>query len=342
MKISSPSSIAFKALLLTPIIGSSTVVSAANLQASDPTPSGNADEIMESIQDSVMSIWFNFIDHVPFIAAGFMVLLFSWLVAHLLQRFSSLLFQRSKLRQSLKDLLGRLLSIAVWILGLLLAAMIVFPGLTPAKALGALGLVSIAVGFAFKDIFENFFAGILLLWRFPFENGDFIECQGIVGRVEEITIRMTRIRKSSGELVVVPNAFLFKNPVEVLTDRDKRRVTIVTGVAYDEDVKESVKIIGKALKRCETVHQDEPIQIFPQAFGASSIDIEVTWWTDAAPVDIRRSRGEVVAAVKSGLDDAGIEIPFPYRTLTFKEPLTVRQASNKEKKGAQKTAEEVG
>jgi len=63
------------------------------------------------------------------------------------------------------------------------------------------------------------------------------------------------------------------------------------------------------------------VQIFAQAFGASSIDFEVTWWTGSSPLEIRRSRDEVVASVKRALDDAGIEIPFPYRTLTFKQPL---------------------
>ena len=63
------------------------------------------------------------------------------------------------------------------------------------------------------------------------------------------------------------------------------------------------------------------------AFGASSIDIEVTWWTDPTPLDLRRSRGEVVTAVKQALDAAGIEIPFPYRTLTFKEALPVRNVA---------------
>ena len=68
-----------------------------------------------------------------------------------------------------------------------------------------------------------------------------------------------------------------------------------------------------------------PLQIWPAAFGSSSIDIEVTWWTQPKPEDIRRSRGEVVTAIKAALDNAGIEIPFPYRTLTFKEPLAVQQ-----------------
>ena len=179
------------------------------------------------------------------------------------------------------------------------------------------------MGLAFKDIFENFFAGILLLWRFPFENGDFIECEGLLGKVEDVQLRMTLIRKTSGELIVVPNSFLFKHPVDVLTDRPKRRLTVLAGVAYGEDVAQSVAVIEKAVRGCQTVAGDWPVEIFPQGFGASSIDIEVTWWTDPTPLDFRKSRGEVVTAVKKALDEAGIEIPFPYRTLTFKEPLQV-------------------
>jgi small-conductance mechanosensitive channel len=71
----------------------------------------------------------------------------------------------------------------------------------------------------------------------------------------------------------------------------------------------------------DSVDSDKKVQIFAQAFGASSIDFEVTWWTGSSPLEIRQSRDQVVAAVKRALDEAGIEIPFPYRTLTFKEPL---------------------
>jgi small-conductance mechanosensitive channel len=68
----------------------------------------------------------------------------------------------------------------------------------------------------------------------------------------------------------------------------------------------------------------QDIQIFPHAFGSSSIDIEIAWWTDSTPVDVRRSGGEIISAVKGALDEAGIEIPFPYRTLTFKEALQTK------------------
>jgi len=67
---------------------------------------------------------------------------------------------------------------------------------------------------------------------------------------------------------------------------------------------------------------DKPIQVFPCAFGSSSIDIELAWWAESSPLGVRKSRAQVVTAVKAALDSHDIEIPFPYRTLTFKEPLS--------------------
>lgn len=282
------------------------------------------EEVAQTLQETLGDIWKNFLDHTPYLLAGVLVLILTWVVANIFSNLGHRLFDLRNIRRSLRDLIIRLTTIGIWIGGLLLAAMIWFPGLTPTTALGGLGIASIAVGFAFQDIFENFFAGILLLWRFPFENGDFIECQGIVGKVESVNIRMTEIRLTTGELVLVPNATLFKNPVNVLTNKPYRRVTIMTGIAYEENVSQSVSVIETAVKNCTTVETSEPIEVFPQNFGSSSIDIEVTWWTGNKPVDIRRSRGEVVTAVKKALDEAGIEIPFPYRTLVFKEPLDLK------------------
>ena len=109
---------------------------------------------------------------------------------------------------------------------------------------------------------------------------------------------------------------------------------MICGVAYDVDLNEARTVISKAVEGCETVEQgDHPIQIFAQEFGDSSINFEVTWWTGSAPVEQRRSRDEVVTAVKRALDCAGLEIPFPYRTLTFKEPLPLRRSEDDEAEG---------
>jgi len=191
--------------------------------------------------------------------------------------------------------------------------------LTPSKALTVLGLGSVAVGFAFKDIFENFFAGILILWRYPFDRGDFITCGDLTGEVNQITIRNTIIRKLDGELAVIPNAALFKNSVDVLTSQPQRRVRIICGVAYDEDVDNAREVITKAVQSCDSVEGKRTVQVFAQEFASSSINFEIAWWTGWKPVDIRGSRDEVVAAIKRALDESDIEIPFPYRTLTFKD-----------------------
>lgn len=280
----------------------------------------------ELVWDSVLNLWAGLLERSPFLAAALVVLVLTWMMARLVSSIlSRLLARRRKLKRGFKDLFTQLVSVAIWITGLVIAAIIVFPGMTPGKVLAGLGLTSIALGFAFKDIIENFLAGILILWKFPFDPGDFIRWGDIEGKIEEITIRMTLIRKTDGELVVLPNATLFKDPVYVLTDRDTRRVTVICGVAYGEDVDQSRSVIEQAVRSCQSVNTDLPVQIFAQEFADSSINFEVTWWCGALPVDIRQSRDEVIAAVKHALDAEGIEIPFPYRTLTFKEPLrTVR------------------
>ncbi len=283
------------------------------------------EEVQSTALATLGEIVRDFVEHLPFLVGALLTLLLTWGLARLVSAFGTRLLKNWSKRDSVKELIVRLLSIVVWVAGLLFTAIVLFPGLTPSKALGGLGLVSIAVGLAFRDIFENFFAGILILWRFPFERGDYIECEGLVGKVEKILIRMSYIRENNGELTVVPNSFLFKNPVTILTSQASRRVMLTTGVAYDVDVEEAVEVITQAVNRCKTLTEDKPVQVFPKAFGSSSIDIEIAWWTDSTPLGVRRSTGEVVTAVKSALDKAGIEIPFPYRTLTFKEPLPIRQ-----------------
>ncbi len=286
---------------------------------------GQGDQVVDlavkTLRSTVLGLWLKFVAHLPFLCAGVLLILLTWLIAWGFSRFGERVLGRFHMSGSLRALFVRLITIGIWMLGLLLAATMIFPGLTPASALGTLGIASLAVGFAFKDIFENFFAGILILWRFPFENGDYLEVEGISGRVVDVTVRMTLVRETTGELVVLPNSFLFKNPVRIFTDRPRRRISITVGIAYGEDAEAAVRVIQQALTGCPTVMQEQPVQVFAAGFGESSIDIEVTWWTGPKPVDLRRSRGEVVLAVKKALDAAGIEIPFPYRTLTFKEPL---------------------
>ncbi|MFV1465391.1 mechanosensitive ion channel family protein [Phaeobacter sp. JH20_36] len=281
-------------------------------------------EISATLMDQLTGWLEGAIDALPRLAVAIIVLVLTaalvWTAKTIIRRLSS----RLKLRRNLCDVLQLLASVLLWLIGSLIAVTVVFPTITPGKALTTLGLGSVAIGFAFKDTFENFLAGILLLLREPFQIGDFIECEGAEGQIEAITVRDTRIRQTDGQLVVVPNAQLFHNAVTVRTNRELRRATLICGVAYGEDVDAARDVISKAVRGVDMVRNDvRDIQVFAKSFGASSIDFEITWWTGSEPVDIRASRDQVVGAVKSALDDAGIEIPFPYRTLTVNAPIPV-------------------
>ena len=296
-------------------------------------------DVPKPLMNQLADYWTGFWTLVPQLALALVVLLVVWLLAKGARWLIARLLARARMRRSLIEVFQMLASTGIWLLGSLIAMTIVFPSLTPAKALTALGLGSVAIGFAFKDVFENFLAGILILLREPFKLGDIIECIDIEGNVEEITIRDTHIRQTDGQLVVMPNAMLFKNPVTVRTSQNLRRAEITVGVAYDVDVDAARTVIYNAVIAVDMVRDDvRDVQVFAKEFGSSSIDFQVTWWTGSRPVDIRASRDQVVAAVKRALDDAEMEIPFPYRTLTFKDGAkdVIARAAALREEGAEK------
>ncbi|MHA6287024.1 mechanosensitive ion channel family protein [Maricaulis sp. CAU 1757] len=280
-------------------------------------------KFFEPLTDQLQAIWVGFVQALPQIGLALIILVITWAIAGQSRRLLSALLKSAKLRRSLRDLLETLLSIGIWVFGILVAATILFPSLTPAQLLGALGIGGIAVGLAFNDIFSNFLAGVMIMVRKPMRVGDVIEVNGVRGRVEEITIRDTYLRELSNELVLMPNSMLFNNPVEIITDRDEVRHELVVGVGYGEDAAAALDVIKEAVESVDGLSSDREVEVYARAFGASSIDYTVRWWTSSQPVEMHKTRSAIVLSVKAALDEAGIEIPFPYRTLTFSEPLVV-------------------
>nr|WP_199797130.1 mechanosensitive ion channel family protein [Qipengyuania flava] len=264
-----------------------------------------------------------FVESLPSLAIAIFIVFLTWIVARFGARISDMIVGRTELRASLKTLIDTLVKLGVWLAGLFIAAIVVMPGLTAASLLAGLGIGAVAIGFAFQDIFENFLAGVLIMLREKMRIGDVIECEGITGKVEHITLRETHVRKLSGELTVVPNSILFKNPVEILTDDSQRRHEVVVGVSYDTQLDRAAEVIRQAVEDVEDVLASKGIDIFAQEFNSSSVDFLVRWWAGSTPRDGWESKDKVVRAVKAALDEAGIEIPFPYVTHTFKETVPV-------------------
>ena len=276
---------------------------------------------IDILAKQLWGMWAGFVALVPNMVIALVILGITWVVSRVARRIVDRVTGKASIRESLKQLIHTVVSIGVWVVGLVIAATVVLPGLTPASLVAGLGVGTIAIGFAFQDFFQNFLAGILIMVRKKMRIGDIIECEGIIGRVEHVSLRETHVRKLSNELTIVPNSTLFKNPVEILTDGAQRRHEIIVGVSYDTDLEQARDVIRAAMEGIEVIDQDRRIDIFAREFNASSIDFLVRWWAGSKPYDMHDSRDRVVRAIKAALDEAGIEIPFPYVTNIFKGPV---------------------
>ena len=287
------------------------------------TPSGETYDqtvnTLATLQDQLVDMAEGFVRALPNMAIALVIIVITWIVARIAVRGVSRAIGKTDMRPSLQNLIDTVVKLGIWIVGLMIALIVVMPGMTPASLIAGLGIGAVAIGFAFQDIFENFLAGVLIMLREKMRIGDVIECEGIIGKVEHITLRETHVRKLSGEVTLVPNSMLFKNPVEILTDEQMRRHEGIAGVSYDTDLDHAAEVIRKAVESVDVVERDKGIDVFAVEFNSSSVDFKVRWWAGSTPRNMWESKDKVIRAIKRALDDAGIEIPFPYITHTFKE-----------------------
>ena len=288
---------------------------------------------IDDLKTAVEGMATGFFKSLPALILALIILVLTIIAGRIIRAVVTAGMKRAHVRSALITLAQNLISIVAWIIGLALAALVVFPSVSPGNLVAGLGLTSVAIGFAFKDVFSNFLAGVVILGRKKLRIGDVIECEDVYGRVENIQIRETHVRQTDGELVIVPNSYLFDNPVVIQTDRGLKRQELVVGVDYDTDMRKAKSALMEALKSCETVNQNEQMQVQCVSFGGSSIDFKLFWWADSRPADQRATYDEVAFAVKDALDEAGITIPFPQSTLSFRPeavPIPLKGLASKE------------
>ncbi|SCY93554.1 mechanosensitive ion channel family protein [Microvirga guangxiensis] len=211
------------------------------------------------------------------------------------------------------DLAALLAGFARWSvigLGLLVVATIVFPSVKPADILATLGVGSIAIGFAFKDILQNWLAGLLLLVRRPFRQGDQIVVGRHEGTVESIEARATLIRTYDGKRVIIPNSSVYTESVTVNTAFGQRRSEYDVGIGNSDDIAQACEVICTALTSLPSVSDSPAPEAIPWELAASSVNIRVRWWTEPQQADVVHARGRVIESVKRALGEAGIDLPF--------------------------------
>ncbi len=245
----------------------------------------------------------------PNIVTALIVMLAFWGLA-LLARALAGKWARHRGRDNLGEMLGGFTKWAVLSLGFLLAATILVPTLSAGDVIAGLGIGSVAIGFAFKDILQNWLAGLLILLRQPFENGDQIEINGHEGTVEKVASRATLIRTYDGERVVIPNSDIYTNVVRVKTAYEKRRSQYDVGIGYGDDIERARAAIAKALADIPAVEADPAPEVLAWDLAASWITLRVRWWTDTRRANIVHARAAVITAIRAALDKERIDMPY--------------------------------
>ena len=213
-------------------------------------------------------------------------------------------------RGNLGDVLGSFLKWLVVGLGVLLALTIVIPSLKPGDLVAGLGVSSVAIGFAFKDILQNWLAGVLLLMRQPFEIDDQIIVQGYEGAVERIETRATLIRTYDGRRVLIPNSEVYTSAVLVNTAFRCRRSQVDIGIGVEDDIEVARQVMLEAMDSVPDVQENPAPDVQVETVGDFAVILRPRWWTDARRADVVKARTAVVTAIKQALDEAGIEMPY--------------------------------
>lgn len=258
-----------------------------------------------------------FLTRLPYLVIALIVFGVFLIVASIIKRVVHAAGTNTRLDVTLADLLGRLASFAITILGLFVAAVIIFPAFKPGDLIAGLGITSVAIGFAFKDVLQNFFAGVLILWRRPFVVGDQIKTKDYEGTVEEINVRSTRLKTYDGERAVLPNGDVYTNAILVRTAYDKRRIKFTVGIGYPDSIEEARETITRVIEDTEGVMDDPGPWVYVTELAPSSVNFTVYFWADSQQANVLKVSDRVATGIKNALDRAGIDMPFPHTVVLF-------------------------
>lgn len=253
--------------------------------------------------------WINsLIALLPNLVVAVIVFMLFFLIGKGVRRIVLNLTRKHQRSQHVGYVVGRLLHGLIAIIGFFIMLMIVVPSITAAQLVGALGVSSIAIGFAFKEILQNFLAGILILLTQPFRIGDRIIINNYEGTVMNIETRATMIRTYDNFQVVIPNATLFTGSVTVLTALGRQRTNFDFTIKYVQDVDRAKRIIFDVAANTEGVLPDPPPDVMIIDAAEGKITLRARWWTATSVSDWLEVRDKVLEGVRTRIEQEKLDV----------------------------------
>ncbi|MFB2833043.1 mechanosensitive ion channel family protein [Floridanema evergladense] len=273
---------------------------------------------ISAVWQQLQSMMNDFLALLPNLAIAVIVFFIFFFIGRAVKRIVRRLTRNRRQARNLGLVLGRLAQGAIVLVGLFVALSIVIPSIKANDLVQLLGISGVAIGFAFRDILQNFLAGILILLTEPFQINDQIVFKDFEGTVEHIETRATTIRTYDGRRIVIPNSELFTNSVTVNTAFENRRLQYDIGIGYGDDIERARQLILEAMYEIPEVLREPAPDAIVVDLAESTVNIRARWWIQPP----RRSdaldlQDKVLTEIKNKLTANGVDLPFPTQQILF-------------------------
>jgi len=256
-----------------------------------------------TLATGVMAAW------APKIIGALAVLIFGWMFAGWAKRLSHAALHASQLDDILVPFLAGMVYVSIIVLvGI---ASIGVLGVSTSSFVAVLGAAGLAIALAFQGTFSNFSAGVMLLTFRPFDVGDYVEVAGSAGTVKEVGIFTCLLTTGDNIQIRVPNSQIFGETIKNYSVSDTRRIDLVIGVGYDDDLGVAIRTCMDVLAADSRVLDDPETFVAVGELGDSSVNLLVRPWVDRS--DFFSTKTDLLRALKENLEAAGCSLPYPQR-----------------------------
>lgn len=276
----------------------------------------NASQITDVVWQSINNLLTSIVARLPYLIAGAIVVILFWLLSGLIKKIFLSTTRRTRLDERLRILFGRLIVVVIFVLGIFTALTIVIPSFAFGDFIAGLGLTSLAIGFATKDILNNLISGILILWQQPFRIGDYVVLKDDEGRVETIGVRATSLKRASGEVILIPNGDIYSNPFRIRRAGAVYPMSLKFNIGYDTDLARCKHITRETLFESESVVSEPPPKVIVTDLSAEGIRITANFRINSYESRPLEAFDDAASRVVAALLKAGIEIYPPTTMIT--------------------------
>lgn len=278
---------------------------------------------LEPAKEELIALWRQGVASVPLVGVGLVVLVLAFVAASLVRRVLDPLIGRWTDSALLEAVLRKVVYAVVLIIGIYIALRVSGMTRIALTVVSGTGIIGLILGFAFRDIAENFLASLLLSVQRPFRLGDVIEVDGKLGVVRKVTNRGTLLIDFDGNHIQISNATVYKSTIKNFSANPKQRLTFTVGIGYDDDVSHAQEVLWKMLDEHDAILDDPEPLVLVEELGASTVNLRAYYWIDGSKHSMLKVGSSAMRLAKVVLTREGISMPDESREVIFPQGVPV-------------------